>query len=192
MKVNPKAITGNWDKGFALDKHTLSSVYLGDDDNGHPQFDTTRTEIGEALFQLKYREGWGNIASLGSAMANGAKAAFAKIDLIVPMPASTVRARQPVTELAIEVARQLGRPVDLGLLQKGSTPQLKNLNTREEKDAVLAGVFSIHDAGMSAGPSDILLVDDLIHTGASLHAACAALRKSGKVGRIYVAAISWR
>ncbi|WP_454743956.1 hypothetical protein [Cupriavidus necator] len=53
MKTNLKQIFGNWDLGYALDKHTLRSTYIGDNEYGHPQFNTERSEPGEALFQLK-------------------------------------------------------------------------------------------------------------------------------------------
>jgi len=52
MKVNIRKLDGSWDLGYALHKHTLSSIYLGDNEYGHPQFDTTRSEPGEALYQL--------------------------------------------------------------------------------------------------------------------------------------------
>lgn len=192
MKINPKAITGLWDKGFALDKHTLSSNFVGEDENGRAQFDTTRSKVGEALFQLKYRSHWASIAPLAAELARGAKTAFGNIDMVVPMPASNVRSRQPVTDLAREVARQLGQPMNATLLQKTPTSQLKDLNTREEKDAVLTGAFSIHPGSLGSASLDVLLVDDLVHTGASLDAACAALRNWGKVGRLYVAVLTWR
>ena len=53
MKTVIRQITGSWDLGYVLDKHVLSSVYLGDNAYGHPQFDTTRSEVGEALYKLK-------------------------------------------------------------------------------------------------------------------------------------------
>jgi hypothetical protein len=31
VEINPKRITGCWTEGFALDFHTLSSEYIGDD-----------------------------------------------------------------------------------------------------------------------------------------------------------------
>ena len=39
-------IKDNWKKGFALDLHTKSSTYLGPDEFGHDQFETTRTVRG--------------------------------------------------------------------------------------------------------------------------------------------------
>ncbi len=48
-------LPGRWRYGFALDYHTVSSTYLGDDEYGHPMFDTKRSDLGELLYRLKYR-----------------------------------------------------------------------------------------------------------------------------------------
>lgn len=55
MKTNIQSIQGPWDLGYSLDKHTLNSVYTGDNEYGHPMFDTARSESGEVLYQLKYK-----------------------------------------------------------------------------------------------------------------------------------------
>ena len=55
VNINTKRIQGNWREGYALDYHTLRSEFLGYDGAGHPQFNTTRSEIGELLYRLKYR-----------------------------------------------------------------------------------------------------------------------------------------
>ncbi|WP_456024069.1 hypothetical protein [Pseudomonas protegens] len=39
---------------------------------------------------------------------------------------------------------------------------------------------------------NVLVVDDLFDSGASMDAACAVLRKYLKVGKIYVAALTWK
>ena len=54
-----RKILGKWKEGFSLDLHTLSSVFIGDDEFGHPRFDTRRSEIGELLYKLK---NWGTRA----------------------------------------------------------------------------------------------------------------------------------
>jgi hypothetical protein len=69
VKVSIRQITGNWDLGYVLDKHRLSSIYLGDNEYGRPQFDTTRSEAGEALFRLKYRSDWTQIDPLANQLA---------------------------------------------------------------------------------------------------------------------------
>ena len=55
MNVNVMKITGNWDLGYVLDWHVESSDFLGHNQFGRAEFDTKRSEIGEAVFQLKYR-----------------------------------------------------------------------------------------------------------------------------------------
>ena len=106
MAVNLRKIEGNWDAGYALDKHIVSSVYTGDNEAGYPTFDTTRTAIGEAVFQLKYRQDWSKAGGLASAVAKSVVPLLGNIVLIVPMPASTPRSRQPVTEVALELAKR--------------------------------------------------------------------------------------
>jgi hypothetical protein len=55
VKFNPRKIYGSWSDGYVLDLHSTGSTYIGDNEFGHPQFETNRTEIGELLFRLKYR-----------------------------------------------------------------------------------------------------------------------------------------
>jgi predicted amidophosphoribosyltransferase len=192
MKVNVRQIVGNWTAGYALDKHTLSSTYIGDNDFGRPQFDTNRSEAGEALFRLKFRGDWNQVPLLASAMVEEIIPRFPKPDLILPMPASNQRLRQPVTELARAIAALAAITVEETLLTKLPTSQLKDLTSKDEKVAVLAGRFQIHDVLQGDGRRNVLLMDDLFDTGASMEGACSALQTYPKIGNIYVATVSWR
>lgn len=196
MKVLVKELDGSWDAGFALHKHTLSSVYLGDNEFGHPQFDTTRSEPGEALFQLKYRGDWAQVGPLAAELQQTLLPRFGKIGLIVPMPASTMRARQPVEEIANELGRLAKIPVFNDIIVKApapqGAPQLKNLHTREEKDAALEGRFSINPSITNEGRWNVLLLDDLFDTGATMDAGCRTLRTYKKIDRVYAASITWK
>ena len=69
---------------------------------------------------------------------------------------------------------------------------LKNLNSRDEKDAALKGRFSINPSITNAGRWNALLLDDLFDTGATMEAVCASLKTYGKVGDVYVASITWK
>lgn len=193
MRINIRQITGNWDLGFVLDKHVVSSSYIGDNEFGRPQFDTTRSEVGEALFRLKYRGDWHQLDPLARELAASICPKFSQVGFIVPMPPSIVRARQPVTELARALGVLIGRPVFDNLVVKiPNGKQLKNMKTKEEKTEALKGVFSINDAIRGEGPWNALLVDDLFDTGASLDAICVALRGYPKVRKIFVAALTWK
>lgn len=192
MKTNVTEIQGAWSKGIVLDKHTLSSVCTGYNEYGHPIFDTTRSEVGESLFQLKYRNNWSKIKPLAQAIADSL-INLPQFSFIVPMPPSNPRTKQPVSELAIALGKILDIPVFNNLLQKTHNGQsLKDLATRAEKDAALKDSFSIRDEIQNQGKWDVLLIDDLYHTGASMEAACNALKLYNKVNNVYVAALTWR
>jgi predicted amidophosphoribosyltransferase len=195
MNVNLKQITGPWDRGYVLDKHVLSSTFTGYNEQGHAQFDTTRSDIGEALFKLKYRSDKSQIASLAAQVATSIVPHFDKVEMIIPMPASNTRPWQPVDEIAKELAKLINAPLIEGVIVKTAaaqgTKQLKDMTTKEEKLAALNGRFSIKDVITNEGCWNTLLLDDLFDTGASMEAACTALRTYPKVKNIYVAALTW-
>jgi hypothetical protein len=141
METNLRTIAGNWDAGFVLDKHTRSSVYIGDDANGHPQFDTKRLEVGEALFQLKYRDDFTKAEPLAGEIATQLIPRFGPIGFIVPMPATNERTRQPVTEIARALSTRLNVPMFDNILVKlpapAGQPQLKDLVGKEAIQSAL-------------------------------------------------------
>jgi predicted amidophosphoribosyltransferase len=196
MEVRIKKIEGSWDLGYVLHKHTLSSVHLGVDEWGHDRFENTRSEPGEALYQLKYRQDWSQVEPLAAQIQETLLPLFGNIGMIIPMPASTVRAKQPVNELAYALGRLMGKPVFDQMIVKAAapagSPALKNLHTRAEKDAALAGRITINEVITNEGQWNALLLDDLFDTGATMDAVCQALRTYRKINRIYAAAITWK
>lgn len=193
MDVVLQQLHGHWNADWALNKHMIRSTYLGDDEYGRPRFESVRTDVGEATYQLKYRQDWGQMQPLAKALLDHVVPRLAAIGFIVPMPASTVRARQPVTEVAQALSALSGIPVFPDLLYRSRAGKLlKDLQTKEEKIEAIGDSFAVHDTIQGAGPWNVLVVDDLFHTGASLEAACAALRKYPKVRNVYVAALTWR
>lgn len=196
MEVRVKKIEGSWDSGYVLHKHTLSSVHLGVDEWGHDRFENTRSEPGEALYQLKYRNDWSQVEPLAAQIQETLLPLFGKIGMIIPMPASTARAKQPVNELAYALGRLMGTPVFDQMIVKApapdGSPALKNLHTRAQKDAALAGRITINEVITNDGHWSALLLDDLFDTGATMDAVCQALRTYRKINRIYAAAITWK
>ena len=196
MQTQVRKLVGSWEEGYALHKHTVSSVHTGTNAYGHPTFDTTRSEPGEALYQLKYRGDWSMVQPLAAQVSETLIPLLGKVDLIVPMPASTARTRQPVHELARALGRLINAPVFDELIKKASppagTPSLKNLHSRSEKKEALAGLFTLNECISNEGHWNALLLDDLYDTGATMDAVCEVLRTYGKINRIYAAVITWK
>lgn len=146
MKVSLKQINGPWDQGWVLDKHMVSSTFLGNDDRGNPCFDNQRTEIGQATYQLKYQKDWTQVGPLAQAVATNVFPMLDQVGFVLPMPASNIRQRQPVTEVALELGRIVGRPVFSDLLRKATTGKsLKDLHSKAEKVAAIGNSFSVND-----------------------------------------------
>ncbi|WP_347985835.1 ComF family protein [Methylomonas sp. AM2-LC] len=190
MKVNVQKIFGNWDTGYSLDKHSLGSVFIGYNNYGHPMFDTTRTEIGEALYQLKFRSDRNQVDALGQQIVDSLGHFFQSASFILPMPASKLRAFQPVNEVANQVAALMNIPyIDNVLVKTASTDQVKNMPSKEDRVKALCKAFKINDV-LVEGSYNALIVDDLYDTGSSLEAATAMLRQYTKIKKIFVATIT--
>ncbi len=196
MQNQIKAIAGNWNDGHVLDKHTRSSEFVGYDEFGHPQFNTTRSEVGEALYQLKYKGDFTKVEPLAKEIATHIAPKFKDVGFIVPMPPSRQRLRQPVTEVAKSLSEILKVPMFDNILVKlppdPDAKQIKDLVGKEAKVEALKGRIGLQQNITTEGKWNVLLVDDLYDTGASLEAATAKLREYNKVGNVYVAALTWK
>lgn len=196
MKVNLKRISGEFSDGYVLDKHTSSSVPKGYSAYGHPRYDTTRTPTGEALFQLKYRLDFDQVTPLAKAVVRNIVPRFPEIGFLVPAPASRTRSRQPVHEVAAQVARRMDVPFHDDLIENSpdaaNAASLKDMDTRERRDKALAGRFLLGKAVIGKGSRNALVIDDLFDTGATMDAVCGLLASHEKVAGVYVAALTWK
>lgn len=186
VEINPKRITGCWTEGFALDFHTLSSEYIGDDEYGHPQFDTKRSRIGDLLYRLKYRKDTSVLDDIIATASEFIKSINWTVELIVCVPPSRKwRKFQPVPPIAIGIGSAIGINVCVDTVVKvKDTPELKNIFHFEERMRILKDAFKIRDP-VVAGYS-ILLLDDLYRSGATLNAVSRLLQQEGKARNVYV------
>ena len=192
MQVNLRQITGEWDAGYVLDQHSISSVQNGYHANGFPKYDTEYTEVGALVNEFKYRGNFDHVPTLAKAVRAHIVPELGRIDCVVPMPPSKARPRQPVTTLAKYLAKMLDVPVELDfLVKRPGSPSLKDIESRWAKDQALKGTLSLARGLDGDPPMNVLLLDDLYDTGASLDAACKVLRSCEKIGEIYVATLTW-
>jgi len=190
MDVAVQKIFGAWHAGYVLDKHVKCSEFLGYE-FGHPRFDTVRTEVGESVFQLKYRDDSGQIPLLAETFIENLESKFASVRLTVPVPPSKHRVFQPLIELAKAVANKMDIPIFENVLIKNTeTPQMKDISSIEDKLSKLLESFSINDGIGNDGCWDALIIDDLYSSGSSLNAAARTLKTYSKVKDVYVTAFT--
>ena len=189
MGINPIEISGNWDKGYVLDQHVSKSVPIGENAYGRMEFDTTRTELGELLFQYKYRSKslcLEKIIELIKPFLDTWED-LKNVDIVMPVPATKQREHQPATEIAQSIAEYLRVSFIDDILEKTSTEQAKD-STGTTGDVKI----SIRAREKATREHTILLVDDLYGTGNTMRECVAVLKDDPKLIKIYVMAMTKR
>jgi predicted amidophosphoribosyltransferase len=189
LEIHPKEIKGTWDMGYVLDLHTISSTMIGYNEFGHPEFDTQRSPLGELLYRLKYRGDKSTLPSIIEVVVAFVKNWAIKPDVIMPMPPSKLqRPFQPVVEIASGLSKALQIPLDATSLKKTkTTPQMKDIGDYSERVAALESVFNV---GGDLNGKQILLIDDLLQSGATLNVAAQTLKRQGQVKAVYAIALT--
>jgi len=189
IKISPRRLKGPWDDGYALDFHTVSSIYVGDDEYGHPQFDTTRSAIGELLYRLKYGEDQSVIEAIATTACAFVTSKAWPIEIVVPIPASRYRRFQPVVAVAARMAQVLDVPFgDACVAKVRNIPELKNVFDFGKRAELLANAFQVGCPDVEG--RRVMLFDDLYRSGATMNAVSSELKKSGKARGLYALALT--
>ncbi len=142
-----------------------------------------------AILKLKHKRN----AELGAALSRNLVAVIPRqwnVDAVVPMSLSARRGAQrgfnPVELLAAPLAQQLGLPMVTGVLarQRDTLPQMTL--SLEQRWANVQNAF-VGQAG--AAGRRVMLVDDIMTSGATAQAAARALRSAG-AETVYVLALA--
>lgn len=177
-------LVGNWDSGLAFDLHTVASTHLGVDEHGHDRFENTRSEMGELVYQLKYRsdrDAAKRIAELTDSIGG-----IQDFDFIIPIPATNKkRAFQPVDLIAQEIGRRREVPVLIGVLTNNGTEELKGISDPVARNELLVEAISLVNPEQLNGKK-LLLIDDLFRSGSTLSVATDILRNNANPAKISV------
>lgn len=144
-------------------------------------YDTVAREL---VSDLKYRDRLEGRASFGAWLARVGGEFVAKADLIVPVPLHYLRlVRRRYNQAAIlagALARASGRRLGVDVLRRTrSTPSQTGLNA-EARARNVRGAFAVRAKwASSAKGAQIVLVDDVLTTGATANACTRALLKAG-------------
>lgn len=133
-------------------------------------------------FKFHHQPGWARGLARLMRSAPWVEPALEQTDLVIPMPLAAVRLRERGFNQALELARQLApaRKINPRLLLrvKETTPQLAL--SRPERLKNLRDAFAVEPLRASRlRDARVVLLDDVMTSGASLHAAALALRAAG-------------
>ncbi|MDM0049206.1 ComF family protein [Variovorax sp. J22R115] len=137
----------------------------------------------ECIAEFKFRGDAGRAAPLATLLRSApwVEPALEKADIVLPMPLAPARLRERGFNQAHEIARRLapGKTDATLLLRTRETPAQSGL-TRAERLRNLRGAFALEPL-RSAAVRDrrVVLVDDVMTSGASLFAAAQVLRVAG-------------
>lgn len=166
-------------KGYWFDAVKAAGVYHG--------------SLKEAVIRMKYRGERNLRTPLGKLLVNVALK-LPPCDVIVPVPVDPgrkgSRGFDQARDLAEELSRALGLDLDNALKRRRSNISMTGLPRRdrweEVKDTIELGHSS--QSRRFVG-SRVLLVDDVVTTGATANACGRVLKKAGAVG-VYVVAVA--
>lgn len=135
------------------------------------------------IAQFKFQELTGRVGSFATLMRSApwVELALEKADLLIPMPLSEQRLRERGFNQSLVLARALAADKvahDL-LLRIRDTPPQRSL-PREERLQSVQGAYAVDPIKIAAlRGKRLVLLDDVMTSGASLHAAARALRGAG-------------
>ena len=166
-KDHPRQLPGPWDAGWALGFH---SRYQGSE--------WTRSPVGELAFRLKYQGDFNAIPPLIQKIKDLIQdhPEIAQVDVIIPVPSSVQREKDPVSSLARELAKQIKVNYWPVLEKSRKTEQQKQFQTLAQKKANVAGAFRLQT---SIKGKRLLVVDDLFDSGATLEEITKLLKQAG-------------
>ena len=181
---------------FDAGERTVSAAALA----APPAYDRARAvahfsgSMRTLVHQLKYADRHDARTLLGRWLVEASRELRPGIDMIVPVPLSRLRLLlrhfNQAAVLAGELSRATGIPMQPLLLKRTRATRSQVGMTREQRRLNVRGAFAVprrRRAGLQG--KNVLLVDDVITTGATANACARALKRAG-AARVDVLALA--
>jgi ComF family protein len=148
--------------------------------------------VDQLLARFKFHAGLAEGRVLAALLLDAvAREAFGEVDAIVPLPLHRARLARRGYNQALELARPLARAWKLPLcpdaLRRVRVTQAQTELDAAERRRNVRGAFAATDAAVRG--RRLLLLDDVVTTGATVHEAAATLRAAG-AARVDVLALA--
>jgi ComF family protein len=164
-----------------------------------PAFDSARAILAYdeksrgAILALKHADRLDLVPGFARWLARAGRQALARGEVIVPVPLHRVRLWRRRYNQAAELARRLGREQGIGvaplaLVRTRSTQSQGVMVSARARRRNVLGAFRVPDPAFVAGRR-VLLVDDVMTTGATAEACARALRRAG-AAEVHVLALA--
>lgn len=177
-------LEGNWKSGKAYDLHTVASTYLGPNEFGHDQFETTRSVMGDLVYQLKYQSDKSALPKIVELLDE--IKGIENFDYLVPIPPTKKnRPIQPALLIADALGARRGVKVLPSLLINSGDEELKGVTDPVARIELLRNALKL-DPNQNVSGKKLLLVDDLYRSGSTLSIATELLYREGKASRVSV------
>lgn len=150
-------------------------------------FETKRTEVGELLYRVKYKGDEAALQELVDVLANFIKSRKIAADIIVPVPPTRYRRKQPLFLIVDALGKKLKLAVERTAVRKSGASELKDVWNFEERTRILKNAISV-DSKIVAGRR-LILVDDLVRSGATVKEVAEQLNSAG-VSEMYVIVVT--
>lgn len=149
----------------------------------------------DLIHRFKYHGGWRIAEKMGEWYGSelASSKLYADIDLIIPVPLHIrkriIRGYNQSEYIACGMSRAMGVPIDCQSIKRSVHNRSQTRHRRKERWNNVEGIFSVRRPSQLEG-RHILIVDDVMTTGATLISLCNSILQAAPDCRISIATLA--